>query len=510
LLIEIEKEKENIMVKNICIVGGGSSGWVAAAYLINNTPANITLIESSKLGTIGVGEGTQPFTMPFLRDCGLSPEDWMKDSDATYKYGVEFTGWSKDPAFVDNDTQEMAVLGPGIMYHNYWLSKKGISSKELAEDMPSYKLARNNKSPKMGDSRLDYTPGFTEHPWDAVHFNAIALSETLKSKCINKINYIDDLIINIPTNDNGIKHLETENSGIIEADLYIDCSGFKSLLLEQTLGVKFNPIDHILLCDSAVAIPKDYTNKLEEMHPYTKSIAMDAGWRWVIPTYSRIGNGYVYSSKHITSEQAEKDLREAIGEYDAPANHIKMKTGIHDHIAYKNVYATGLAAAFAEPLEATGITFSTKAIENLVSQLNLSDGEWTNEVKDNLTNDYHLMVQEIVDFIFLHYHFAQKNDTDFWKDVHKIPTPESAQKVIDKFIPNPPNVLTETPYFTMFHVGQWFEMLYGFGAYDNIDGNASEDIIKYGDWVRDTYNHRTDKLLEIMPNHYEYLRSLYE
>jgi tryptophan halogenase len=499
-------------IKNICIVGGGSSGWIAASYLSHNIPQNIkiTLIESSDIGTIGVGEGTQPFTMPFLRDCGLSPENWMKSSDATYKYGVEFTGWSKDPVFVDNDTQEMAIMGPGIMYHEYWRAKKGINRKEFARDLPSYKLARNNKAPKMGDSRLDYTPGFSGYTWDAVHFNATALGDTLKEKCINKIIHIDDTIINIPTNDDGVVHLETKNSGNIKADLYIDCSGFNSILLEGALGVNFNRIDDLLLCDSAVAIPKAYTDKRKEMHPYTKSIAMDSGWRWVIPTYSRIGNGYVYSSKHITSEEAEDILRKEIGEFEAEANHIKMKTGIHDYIAYKNVYATGLSAAFAEPLEATGITFSTKAIQNLMDELIRTDGDWNKEVANNLTQEYHMQVQEIVDFIYLHYYFAEKRDTPFWEDVHNVPIPPSAQKIIDMFVPEPPNQLTEKPYFTMFHVGQWFELFYGFGVYDNKPGNASEDIIKYGDWMRDFYNYRTDKLLDIMPNHYEYIKELYD
>lgn len=498
------------MIKTICIVGGGSSGWAAAAYLLNNTPAKITLIESTKIGPIGVGEGTQPFTMPFLRACGLEPKDWMKASDATYKYGVEFTGWSEHPVFVDNDTQEMAVLGSGVMAHNYWLSKSGIDRKELTEDTPSYRLATANKAPKAGHPSLDYTPGYTTDTWDAVHFNAIALGDTLRNKFKKDVTYIDDIIINVPTDDTGIVKLETENSGDIAADLYIDASGFKSLLLEGALGVEFNSINDILLCDKAVAMPKQYTNKEEEMHPYTKSIAMDAGWRWSIPTYSRIGNGYVYSSKHTTPEQAEQDLRDSIGEYEAEAFHLDIKCGSHEHVAVKNVYAIGLAGGFVEPLEATGITLSTKAIESLGSELVKSNGEWNNGVKANLNTEFKNMIQEIVDFVFLHYHFAEKDDTEFWKDVHKIKVPKSAQKVIDLFVPNPPEVLTQYPYFTMFHVGQWFEMLYGFGVYDNIKGKASEDIIKYGDWVRDAYNYRTEKLIDILPNHYKYMKELYE
>ena len=497
-------------INSIIIVGGGSSGWITAAYLSNNLPKDIkiTLIESSKIPTIGVGEGTQPYTMPFLEECGMKPEDWMEKTDSTYKYGVELVGWSKDPIFIDNDTQEVSVLGPEIMFHNYWLSTKP-SVKEYFNSLPSYVLAKHNKSPKANHSGLDYTPGFVVPTWDAVHFDANALGETLKHKCIDRITHIDDLITNVILDENGVVELVLEDKGTISADVYIDCSGFDSILLEGALGVKFNSIENILLCNRAVAIPKPYTNKYKEMHPYTKSIVMPAGWRWVIPTYSKIGNGYVYSDKFISPEEAEKTLREEIDEWDSPANHIQMKTGVHDYIAYKNVYAVGLSAAFAEPLEATGITFSTKAIQNFVFALNDSKGHWNDNVRNFLTNEYHSMVDEIISFIFLHYYFAEKNDTPFWKEVHNLPVPGLTQEIIDMFIPHPPNKLMVSGYFSMFHVGQWFSLLYGHGVYDKYSYNINEDILKYGNWVNETNKNRTKCALDIFPNQYNYLQSIY-
>ena len=294
-------------INNIIIVGGGSSGWLTAAYLSNNLPpqVKIALIESSEIPTIGVGEGTQPFTMPFLQGCGLESADWMKKTDATYKYGVELVGWGEDPVFIDNDTSEMAVLGPNIMFHNYWLSKKH-GAKEYINSMPAYILAKHNKAPKANHPDLDYTPGYTEHSWDAVHFNAHDIISTLKAHCKNRITYIDDLIVEVITDEQGVTGLKTENNGILTSDLYIDCSGFDSLLLEKSLGVEFISADDVLLCNRAVAIPKQYINKKEEMHPYTKAIAMDAGWRWIIPTYSRIGNGYVYCDEFISPGEAEE------------------------------------------------------------------------------------------------------------------------------------------------------------------------------------------------------------
>ena len=505
-------------IRSICIVGGGSSGWSTAAHLVHNLPRHemtqrkikITLIESTKKGIIGVGEGTQPFTTQFFTECGLERKDWMKASDATYKLGVEFIGWSDTNAFVDNDTPEMNVLGPEIMMHDYILSE-GISKKDFIDWLPSYRLAKANKSPKCNDLRLDYSSGYTFLTHDAVHFNAHDVVNTLKNHCIDKIVHVDDLIVDVLTDDGGVSGLKTENNGVLTADLYIDCTGFESLLLEKALGIPFKPADDILLCNRAVAIPTQYKDKHKEMHPYTKAFTMDAGWRWQIPTYSRIGNGYVYCDKFITPEDAEAELRTIIDEFDAPANHVKMKTGTHEKTAFKNVCAVGLSAAFAEPLEATGITFTTKAIQRLTSVLFETGGEFNKGIAEWLSNEYNVLVQEIFDFIFCHYHFSTKNDTPFWKAVHDIPIPTSTQKVVNKFVPNPPNNLWEAPLYTMFHSGHWFELFYALGVYDKFTGHKkeSDSITQYGKMVWDMYKNRTDTELEIFPNHYDYLTEFY-
>lgn len=501
------------VINNIVIVGGGSSGWLAAAHLTNNLPPNVkvTLIESSKLGTIGVGEGTQPFTMNFLRECGLKAQDWMPSADAVYKLGVLLEGWSDLPIFVDNDTQEMNVLGPGVMMHDYILNE-GISKEDFLNWIPSYRMSMENKSPKCSLPNLDFTSGYTTDPWDAVHFRADLIVDTLKNKCKSKLRYIDDLITEVTTDSNGVTGLVTENNGTITADLYIDCSGFKSMLLEGALNEPFISFESKLLCNRAVALPTQYKNKQEEMRPYTRAIAMPAGWRWQIATFSRIGNGYVYCDKFITPEEAEQALREAVGDFETPANHIKMKTGTHKNIALKNVYAVGLAAAFAEPLEATGITFTTNAIQNLTKVLLANNGNYNDEAAQWLSNEYNEQVLEIADFIFLHYHLAKKNDTDFWKAVHEVPMPRSAKAVLDFFVPNPPNVLYKKGMFSMFHSGQWFELLYLSGAYDTVTGHKSlpKPVSQYGKIIWDMYKMRTDAQLEVFPNHADYLEWWYK
>lgn len=503
----------NRIINNIVVVGGGSSGWMAAAHLSKNLPppVKVTLIESTKIGTIGVGEGTQPFTTAFLLECGLEPKDWMPVSEAAFKLGVELDGWGPDLAFVDNDILDPNVIGRGLMMHQYVLSE-GIDKNEFLNWHPAYRFAKANKSTKCWDPRLDLTPGAFEQPWDAVHFRAEALASALKDSCLHRINYIDDEITKVFSDETGITGLLTEKNGLVHGDLYIDCTGFKSMLLEQTLKEPFISFEDILLCNRAVAIPTQYKNKKEEMHPYTKATAMPAGWRWTIPTFSRIGNGYVYSDKFISPEEAEQALRDAIGEYEAPANHIKMKTGTHRNVAVKNVYATGLAAAFVEPLEATGITFTTKSIQNLTNMLFKNGGAYNDDTAMQLSDDYNLMIREIVDFIFLHYYLAPKKDTPFWEAVHKIPLPASTKSVLNHFVPNPPNAFNRPGLYTMFHPGQWFSLFYSFGVYDQYTGKKDMEshVVEYSKLIWDMHKLRIDKSLEIFPNQAEFLEKWYK
>ncbi len=498
-------------IDNIAIVGGGSSGWLAAAHLSHNLPdhVKITLVESTKISTLskqGIGEGTQPFTTPFLFNCGLKFEDWMLKADCIHKYGVEFIDWAPDNIFVDNDTQEMGVLGPGVMFHNYWLGLKP-SVKEYFKCMPSYTLAKNNKAPKAGHQALDYTPGFLDPPHDAFHFNAQKLAGVLKEKCSDKVNNIQETIVEVKFNEEGIDRLVTDSGKEITADLFVDCSGFKSILLEGALNEPFNSLEDILLNNNAVVVHTKYKNARKEMHPYTKAYAMDSGWRWSIPTYSSIGNGYVYSDKFINKDEAETKLRKSIGEYEAPAQHIRMKTGTHNRIAVKNVYAVGLSAGFVEPLEATGISFATFAIHNLTKCLIDNKGELD---RDYLNNEYEISLNEIKNFVFLHYALSPKQDTPYWKETKQIPYPESVKDVLDKFIPTPPNTIRERGYFGMFHVGQWFSLLYGYGLYNKHIYNIDKNIMKYGHWVNTMYVDRTKAALNIFPNQYNYLQSFYK
>ena len=494
-------------IKTVVIVGGGTSGWLTAAYLSTNLidPVEIILIESSKLGIIGVGEGTQPYTTTFLRKCGLDPADWMKEADATYKLGVELIGWQKMPYFVDNDSTVTHRVSRNNLSHQYWVGKP---PEDYYNWLPAYQLARHNISPKISND-LDFVVGSDSISSEAVHFNAVKIGQTLKSKFQDHIIVKDCEIIEVLVNAQGIGGLVTNTGETISGSLYIDCTGFKSLLIEETLKINHVNITGILPCDKAVAIPTLYTDPEKECTPSTQAIAMSSGWRWRIPTFSRVGNGYVYSSKHLSEEDAETELRAAIGEFSNQAVHLDMRTGFKDKIAFKNVVAVGLSAGFVEPLEATGITFTTKTVEQLVQNLNLYENCLVEVAKNNLNSFFFDMVQEIISFIFLHYKTSTKRDTKFWKNVDDLLLTEHTRITAKHFVPSPPRMLFKQRFFEMFHSGQWFQVLNSADQYINIENKLSQEERCYYEIHKEMLTTRTNIQIEKYPNHYTFLKSQY-
>jgi tryptophan halogenase len=490
-------------INSICIVGGGTSGWLTACYIKKNLPEiQLTLVESSQIGTIGVGEGTQPYTTKFLRDCGLQPSDWMKTSDATYKLGVEFIGWQNHPFFVDNDSVLTHTVSYNRLIHNYWVGKH---PENYYNWLPAYRLAKANISPKY-NKELDFVIGTSNQSSEAVHFNAFKIVDTLKKQVLDKITYHDSEVIDVKINDFGVEHIVLTDRKII-SDLYIDCTGFKSLLIEKYLKVQHRDINSLLPCDRAMAMPTYYNEPELECHPYTKATAMNSGWRWTIPTYGRIGNGYVYSSSFINQDQAELEFRTSLNDFKTDILHIKMRTGYKEKICYKNVIAVGLSGGFVEPLEATGITFTTKTVEMLVSYLKNSNFEFDDTVKNSINYMYESLFREILSFIHIHYKTNSKQDSEFWSYFNDVPMPEFIKEILRNFIPHPPEQLFKENNFSMFHSGQWFQVLNACGQYENVNSLITET--PYYDIHIETFRNKIDSIIKKFPNHYELLQKLY-
>lgn len=498
------------MMKNIIIFGGGTSGWLTAAYLVNNINPEIkvTLIEDASKGPIGVGEGTQPLTAAFLYKCGIEAKHWMKPSNASFKFGVELTGWNDEPYFVDNDNINNTVASPHLYANKYFMDQP---YSEFAKWHPAYQLAKDNLSPKL-TPELDSNFQTGPDGYGAVHFSAYDIIATIKSIILDKIIYVDTKVKQVAKDNRGISKLIDADKNEYSADLYVDCSGFESILLEKTMGAKFISYNEWLMNDSAVTIATQYTNPQEECHPYTKATAMDAGWRWTIPTYHRIGNGYVYSSKHITAEDAEHELRTSLNEWDAPANHLKMKCGAHDVIAVGNVVGVGLAAGFVEPLEATGITFTTATVTSLCELINMSSGQWDDRCRDMLNRGFYEMSVEILTFVYAHYYFSTKDDTPYWNEVRKLNLdhlPDDSKMMLNQYYPVPQDFIFFSQQ-SMFSSVQWWTMIHAGGGYGDYVPEITEADKKYLEYFINTQSARVKEAKKILPNHYDFLQEWYK
>lgn len=493
------------MIRKIVIFGGGTSGWLTAAYLTKNLrfKPEIVLIEDSKLGPIGVGEGTQPATARFLADCGISPQAWMKDSNASFKYGVELTGWVDKPYFVDNDTFQTHLIADDFYTSEYFANK---DHQEFVDWLPSYQLAKANKSPKVAGV-YDFNFNLPSGNFGAVHFAAFDIIKTIKNLILDQITYVDVKIESIEKDDKGIRCLVAEDGTKHSADLYIDCTGFRSILLNQ-LDVPFHSYDEWLPCDRAVALPTQYTNPSEQCFPYTKATTMTSGWRWTIPIYNRIGNGYVYSSNFISDDEAEHELRTAVNEWDAPANRLKMRCGRVDKIAHKNVCAVGLSAGFVEPLEATGITFTTATVRRLASAINQT-GSLTYDHRSYLNQSFYEMVTEIFAFVWCHYHYSTRCDTPFWQSIRHQSydaLPDDVKYIIDMQRGSPSKNMFMSQQ-SMFNTVHWFSVLHAGGAYKNQQLDPAKEV--YGRYYTASQSQRIELAKQLSPNQYDFLKSWY-
>ncbi|MFZ9646003.1 MAG: tryptophan 7-halogenase [Fluviibacter sp.] len=495
------------MIRKIVIFGGGTSGWLTAAFFVKNLihQPEIVLIEDNKLGPIGVGEGTQPATARFLHDCGIPPEKWMKSSNASFKLGVELVGWNDDPYFVDNDTFQNHLISDGFFTSEYFANKP---HEDFVNWHPSYQLAKANKSPKM-DIDHDFNFNLPVGNYGAVHFAAFDIISTIKEHILDKITYVDTRIETVEQSDMGISALISEDGIRYTADLFVDCTGFRSILLNE-LSVPFHSYDEWLPCDRAVAMPTSYTDPVAECFPYTRATTMNSGWRWTIPIYNRVGNGYVYSSKFISDDQAEHELRTAINEWDAPANRLKMRCGRADMVAVKNVCAIGLSAGFVEPLEATGITFTTAIVRNLANAINNTTTSALTRMSRTLLNQsFYEMVTEIVAFVWAHYHYSSRCNTPFWKSIREQSyndLPEDIRFFLDRHSTMPAKDMFATPR-SMFNTVHWFSVLHAGGAYKNQQlSSIKED---YGKYFVESQRARFKVATEMFPNIHEFLTEFY-
>lgn len=424
-------------IKNITIVGGGTSGWMTAAGIAKLVPnVKLTLVESPVIPTIGVGESTIGHINIFLTMLGLKDEDWMPYCNATYKTSIKFIDFRENPTEKPHKFHypfgvfDFTDKPRGVM--EWFVARTTdptIDPSNFAEFFhDSILMTDQNKLTKNENHEIR---GFNFTHDTAYHMDAALFGEWLRDNiCLpSGMTHIIDTVTDIVQRDDGsIEKIGTESNGYLEADLYIDCTGFKSLLLDQTLKTPFISFHDTLLNDRAVATVIPYIDKEQEMENYTSCTAIECGWVWNIPLWHRIGTGYVYSSKFATEAEAEEQLRNHLksnrmlfpdsNRADAAEfRHIKIRHGVHERAWVKNVVGIGLANGFIEPLESTGLMLTHEGIVKLCSTLIMRDGHVSNYDVDLFNYGFQEQIMGFKDFISQHYALSHRNDTPYWKEV---------------------------------------------------------------------------------------------
>jgi hypothetical protein len=402
-------------IDDIIILGGGSSGWMTASTLIKSFPKKkITVIESPNDPIIGVGESTLQPIRGWIKYLGIDEKDFLKHTDGSYKLSIKFTD------FYEKNTHFHYPFGKIDVSNNFnntndWWFKKILNPNTRNSDyadciFPQMALINENKIYSEIDNNID----FKLNRDSAFHFDAIKFGQWLKNNyCIPRgVNYIKEDITLIEKDENGIKCLNKK----YKADLYVDCTGFKSLLLDKTLKEEFISFNDLLPNNSAWATRIPYTDIKKQLVAYTNCTAIENGWVWNIPLWSRIGTGYVYSDKFVSDETALCEFKKHLkmNTDNLEFKKIKMRVGIHKKLWVKNVVAIGLSAGFIEPLESNGLFTVHEFLFHLVR--NLNKNKISQFDKDNFNYCCRQIFQNFAEFVALHYALSQRDDTEYWKN----------------------------------------------------------------------------------------------
>ncbi len=419
-------------LEHIVIAGGGTAGWMTAAALsrlAQNGKTRITLIESEDIGTVGVGEATIPPIVNFNQLLGIDEADFIRETAGTFKLGIEFANWNK---IGDRYMHPFGSFGrdiESIKFYQIWLKLRAMGrapqiTQYCLSSVAAYagKYAAPSNNPGSVMSSLAY----------AYHFDSALYAKLLRRRAeAQGVTRIEGKITDthLGGEDGHIKALSLEDGQRIEADFFIDCTGFRALLIGQALGVGFEDYSHWLPCDRAVTVAG---KRDAEPAPYTRASAQDAGWQWRIPLQKRTGNGHVYCSGYISDDEAKHTLLTNLeGEAEGDIRTIKFKTGRREKAYHKNCVAIGLSAGFMEPLESTSIHLIQAGISKLIALL--PDSGFNPAEAKTYNRLTKIQFEQIRDFIILHYKATQRGDTEFWRYVKDMDVPDSLRDKMDLY-----------------------------------------------------------------------------
>jgi tryptophan 7-halogenase len=497
-------------IRSITIVGGGTAGWMAAAAFARNLShrLTITLIESEDIGTVGVGEATIPPIKLFNAMLGLDEAEFMRETKGTYKVGIEFKGWLNEGQRYFHPFGVYGLKTELGHFLQFWLRMQAEGNVSSIEDYSLCTLAA--KAGRMGrqsDDPRDVLANFGS----AYHFDAGLYARYLRTYSEKRgVTRIEGRIaeVNQHTETGFVTGVTLADGRTVGGDLFIDCSGFRGLLIEQALSSGYEDWSHWLPMNRAVAMPCAHGSYDADGHPvirpYTTSTARDAGWQWHIPLQHRVGNGYVYSSHFIDDDSAEATLRVNLeGEALADANRLKFVTGRRKRFWNKNVVALGLASGFIEPLESTSIHLVQSGINKLLQHF--PDRTFAPANIDAYNRRQHLDYERIRDFIILHYH-ANLRVGPLWDYVRDMEIPDTLAHKLAVFRERGTfaNAAEE-----MFTPTSWMAVMMGQGVmpegYDPL--LAYEDLGTLRTGFTRMKRHLAD-LVASMPTHRQYLEKL--
>lgn len=466
--------------KKILIVGGGTAGWMAASLLackLKNT--EVCLVESKDIGIIGVGEGSTPHLKLFFDALDITDSEWMPRCNATYKNGITFDKWSAITGFESYfhpfAAQTDDIFTVPLFYKNIQARMQGYNVNAHPDNyfLESY-LSKNNLGPLPAES-------FPFGVAYGYHFDSALLGQFLAEKAENLgvkriFGHVDDVLVK---DDGNLSAVKLKDGSLLKADFFIDSSGFSSLLIQKTLKVEFTSFKDNLFNDSAVVIPSEIS---QIMPVETKATALSNGWAWQIPLRNRFGNGYVYSSNYIDSDQAETELRQHLGllNSDVEARHLKMKVGRVEKHWHKNCLAVGLSQGFIEPLEATALGLVFNTISQFIQCF--QEGKGTNKFEEAFNQDINSKFDGIRDYIVCHYKMNQRTDTEYWQD-------NSANSNISDNLSKILTLWNHSQDFTgdmhkynlagSYHPKSWACLLAGYGVFPKLHREQSVDYSAY-------------------------------
>ena len=504
-------------VKNIVIVGGGTAGWLTAGVIAAKHKARrasgftVTLVESPTTPIIGVGEGTWPTLRTTLAKIGVSETDFFRECDAAFKQGAKFARWTtgaEDDAYYHPLVLPQAFSQVNLAPH--WLAGGGdISFCDAV--CPQGVLCDEGLAPKTIAS-APYQ-GAANY---AYHLDAGKFAPFLQRHCCEKLgvrHVLADVKRVALAEDGDIRAIVTEQAGEIEGDLFIDCTGFRSLLLGEALGVPFKDCGDVLFCDTAMAVQVPHESETSPISTHTNSVAQSAGWIWDIGLPTRRGVGHVFSSRHISDEDAERELRAYVGPAarDLPIRKIPIRSGHRETFWKRNCVAVGLAAGFLEPLESSAIVLIEMSAKLIAEQMPAC-----REVMDVIAGRFnaatHYRWGRIIDFLKLHYVLSQRTDTAFWRDNRDPDTiPERLSDLLRLWRHQAPWMHEEFDRVEeVFPAASYQYVLYGMGFRTEVEAEALADEAALAQRALRENAVQTERLRATLPRHRDLIRKIVE